>query len=347
MFKSINTLIVNQFYAKAHFKKWKGFRVLAMDGSTAKLPGNHSSLKNFFSRHGFGPKADVKHWMSRVSFLYDVFNGIVIDAQMASFNTGEGTLANRHMAYVKKGDLLIFDRGYASSQRMFQLMAKGAHFLFRMKDNWWKCVEEFQKNGQTDQIVTLTLPKKYHYLLKKHPHLTAQIQIRLIKKTNRKGESQVFATSLIDTKIYSCKSILNLYKQRWAIEEAYKMIKSRMELIKFSGITSWAIQQDFYAKTALISLNNALTFDIKPAKPKKQPIKRAKQKRNPIINRTYAMHLLKKLIINVASGRGNVAQIMMENFNKIRKKVEYSRADQYFKRIVKPDTKYAGNYRSV
>ncbi|MEL6559526.1 MAG: hypothetical protein AAFQ94_15150, partial [Bacteroidota bacterium] len=134
---------------------------------------------------------------------------------------------------------------------------------------------------------------------------------------------------------------------RWAIEEAYKMIKSRMELIKFSGITSWAIQQDFYAKTTLISLNNALTFDIKPAKPKKQPIKRAKQKRNPIINRTYAMHLLKKLIINVASGRGNIAQIMMENFNKIRKKVEYSRADQYFKRIVKPDTKYAGNYRSV
>lgn len=286
--------------------------------------------------------------MCKISYLYDVYNGIVLDSQIASFNTSEVKLADRHITFVGKGDLLLFDRSYASYERMFTLIAKGANFLFRMKDNWWKCVEEFQNSDQNDQIVTLTLPKKYHYLLKKYPHLTKQIQIRLIKKTNRKGKCQIFATSLVDQKKYSRKSITNLYQQRWTIEEAYKMIKSRMELIKFSGMTSWAIQQDFYAKTALISLNNALLHNIAPNQPKRQPIKRARQQRTPIINRTYAMALLKRLIGKITSSSNHIiTQLMERNFERIRKKVEYSRINQDIQRIFKPDTKYAGNYRPV
>ncbi len=91
-------------------------------------------------------KADAGHWMSRISYLYDV-NGLVIDAQMNSFDTSESALCHQHIPFVKKGDVVLFDRYYTSFQRMFLLRAKGAHFIFRMKDNWWKCVEQFLETG--------------------------------------------------------------------------------------------------------------------------------------------------------------------------------------------------------
>ena len=347
VFKRLNRIIVRIFYQYSKFKTWKEFRVLSVDGSTLQLPGNHISLWDRFSRHFFGPKADVGHWMSRISYLYDVFNGMVIDAQMESYTTSEATLCKSHMPFVKKGDVVLFDRYYASYELMFLLMGKGAHFVFRMKDNWWKCVEAFVKSGLDQQEVCLRLPKKNHYLLAKYPHLKETQQVRLIRKTNRKGEVQVFCTSLTDSQTYSRKAILNLYKQRWGIEEAYKRIKSRLEVADFSGMTSWAIQQDFYAKTLLISLCNALCIDIKPKPIKRCNIRRNNQSRSRIINRTYALHHLKGIIRKAAFTIEKLQSWLDEFFSKVSCFVEYSRKHQSFPRIAKPNCKHAMNFKPV
>lgn len=344
VFKKLNRLICRAFYKQANFKKWKGFRVLSVDGSTLQLP-DHESLGQKFSRHLFGPKADAGHWMGRISYLYDVFNGLVIDAQMESYKTSEAHLCQNHLPFVNRGDLVLFDRYYASFQLMFQLLGKGTHFVFRMKDNWWKCVDEFVKTGLNEQIVTIALPKKHLHLLKKYPHLKPEIKIRLVKKVSRKGGVQVYATSLLDTDTYSAKSILNLYKQRWGIEEAYKLIKSRLEVADFSGKTAWAVQQDFYAKTLLISLCNVLCFQVKPkvgqGKSKKE------QARTPIINRTYALHHLKVLLGQTIQCGCCIREIITKFGKTVASKVEYSRKGQVNKRVVKPNIRYAMSYKPV
>lgn len=347
VFKQLNRLVANIFYENAVFKKWKGFRVLAVDGSTLQLPGNHPSLKKKFSHHFFGPKADVGHWMSRISYLYDVFNGLILDAAIESYTTSESALCNQHMPLIKKGDLVLFDRYYASFERMFLLSAKGVHFVFRMKDNWWNCVDAFVKSGLDEQMVCLRLPAKLQYLLEKYPHLSPVLKVRLVKKTNRKGETQVFCTSLIDNQKYSRKSILNLYKQRWGIEEAYKLIKCRLEVADFSGLTTWAIQQDFYAKTLLITLCNTLCFGIKPKPPKRQSVKRAKEKRVPIINRTYALYHLKTILNKATFCIIKLEDWLKSFFIKISNQVEYSRRNQSSVRKIKPLTKFAINYKVV
>ena len=347
VFKRLNRLIVRIFYQWAPFKTWKGFRVLAVDGSTLQLPGNHKSLWDKFSQHFFGPKADVGHWMSRISYLYDVFNGIVIAAQMESYATSEATLCKSHMPFVKKGDVVLFDRYYASYELMFLLRGKGAHFVFRMKDNWWKCVEAFVKSGLDQQEVCIRLPEKHHGLLAKYPHLKETQPVRLIRKTNRKGKVQVFCTSLTDCQLHSRKAILNLYRQRWGIEEAYKLIKSRLEVADFSGLTSWAIQQDFYAKTLLISLCNALCVDIKPKPLTRCKTKKTTPSRSRIINRTYALHHLKEIIRKTAITLEKLQKWIIEFSEKVSSSIEYSRKNQSNPRIPKPFCKYAMNFKPV
>ena len=198
-----------------------------------------------------------------------------------------------------------------------------------------------------DQIVELTLPNKYHRLLKKYPHLKPSIQVRLIKKTNRKGKTQIFCTSLIDQETYSRNSLINLYKQRWGIEEAYKLIKCRLEVADFSGLTRWAIEQDFFAKTFMISLMNIICHEIKVQKPKKNTGNKNETKRIPIINRTYALAHLKPILRNLSFSLNELDRWIINFKDRISKHIEYSRRNQANIRKSKPLIKYAMAYKSV
>jgi hypothetical protein len=253
VFKRLNMLVIKLFYQHSSYKKWKGFRILAVDGSTLRLP-DHDSLKDKFSQHAFGAGKTKNRWMSRISFLYDVLNNIVIDAQMESFDTSEATLCQQHLGYLKKGDLVLFDRYYASHYLFSVLLHKGVDFLFRMRGHSWKCVQEFIDSGLNEQTVNLNV-YKYSKVAKRIPiNVNKEICIRLIKHVTKSGEVRVYATSLLNNIEHTRKSIIELYKQRWGVEEAYKTLKARLNTVHFSGKTVHAVQQDFYANVFLISL---------------------------------------------------------------------------------------------
>jgi hypothetical protein len=343
VFKKLNRLICDLFYGQAKIKKWKGHRIVSVDGSTLELP-DHPSMSEKFSYHRFGPNADAGHFMARISYLYDIFNGIVLDSGMESYSTSEASLCHSHLDYVAAGDLLVCDRYYASFRLFFELKAKGADFLFRMKDNWWKCVEDFSKTGSTDAEYTLKLPAKYSWLLDSYPGLSETMTVRLIKKKDKKGKISIYATSLLDKEKYSAKSMVNLYKQRWGIEEAYKLIKSRLEVGDFSGKTAWAVQQDFYAKTLLISLSNILCHQVKP---KTKTGKKTTSKRTLIINRSYALSKTKELLIKIRTLIHDLEQVIQETVMAISAKTEYSKRNQVYKRKFRAQLKYSMNYKSI
>ncbi|MFM7850460.1 MAG: transposase [Flammeovirgaceae bacterium] len=174
------------------------------------------------------------------------------------------------------------------------------------------------------------------------PDLPAHVTVRLLKKRNKNGEVQVFCTSLLDTKKYDRKSIINLYHQRWNIEEAYKFIKTRLDIEDWSGKTALSVKQDFFAKTLLLTLCNIMCFKIKP-KLKGNPLPPVD--RPMIINRTYAMHQLKKSLYNWCSHIDG--QLPIEIFRTdISFKPEFSRKGSV-PRNKNLFTKFAMNYKSV
>ena len=335
------------FYDEGTTKKWKGFRILAIDGSTLQLP-NHDSLASKFSKHSFGANKTVAKWMSRVSFLYDVLNEVIIDAQMESFDTSEATLCDAHLGFLRKGDLVIFDRYYASHYLFSVLAHKKVHFLFRMRDHSWTCVKEFMASQMTEKIVELQV-YKYSKVAKKIPqNVNKIVKVRLVKHVNRSGEVKVFATSLLDEDQYSRTSIINLYKQRWGVEEAYKTLKARLDVIHFSGITLQAVQQDFYANILLISLTSILKSQI-PVKLKSKRSTQNKDKRVPIINNTYAIYQSKKILKRIYFHFDQLQEWIDEFIKLIKSAIEYSRKGQVNPR--KPykgrQRVYAQNYKSI
>ncbi len=261
-FKRLNEIAVNTFYEGASYYEWHKMRLLAVDGTRLVLP-NHPSVAQEFGVHQFGPKADSPRSLAIGSLLYDPLNMVTIDSQIAPYASSERDLLMEHLDKVNAGDLLLLDRGYPSFWLLFLLKARGIEFCVRLKEDWWLKVKEFTESTDKERIVTFALPKKDRNKLKDFPHMwDTEITCRLIKVELENGEKEVLCTSLTDDRIYLYSDFEQLYHYRWNEEEAYKLLKSRIELENFSGKTDRAVKQDFYAKVFLMTLCAAYAHPI-------------------------------------------------------------------------------------
>jgi len=297
-FVRLNEVAANTFYDGAEYYVWHDMRVLATDGTRLVLP-NHPSVIEEFGQQQFGPKADSPRSLAMASMLYDVLNQITLDAQLAPYASSERDLLMQHLDKIKPGDLLLLDRGYPCFWLLFLLEAKGIEFCVRVKDNWWLKVKDFTESDERERIVTFILPKKDHKKLADFPEMQdVTITCRLIKIDLPDGEKEILCTSLIDSEKYTYEEFDQLYHYRWNEEEAYKLLKSRIELENFSGKTARAVRQDFHAKVFLMTLCAAYAHPIEDRVVEEY---KADQNRkfDQKINRTNALSMTQDILIAV------------------------------------------------
>lgn len=297
-FKRLNEIAVKTFYENAPFHKWHNKRLLSVDGTRLVLP-NHSTTKSTFGVHKFGPKADSERSLAIGSVLYDVLNLIGIDSQIDSYDSSERDLLEDHMEHLETNDLLLLDRGYPSIWLLFLLTAKKVDFCIRMKEKWWIKVKEFSESTELERIVTFKLPKKDWKKLEKFPEIReTEIKCRLVKVVFENGDNEILCTSLLDSNEYKYEEFKDLYHYRWSEEEAYKLLKSRMELERFTGKTALAVQQDFHSKILLMTLAAAFAHPIEEkvrAEYKADENRKYDQK----INRTSTLANTRDMLINI------------------------------------------------
>jgi len=350
-FSRLNEVVVNTFYQQSLCYTWHGMRTLAVDGSRLVLP-KHQSVEDEFGIHEFGPKADSPRSMAISSTLYDVFNHLTLDAQLAPYSGSEIDLLDKHLEKVEKGDMLLLDRGYPSFALFFILMARGIEFTVRMKDNWWLSVKEFVASGQKEQIVSFTLPDKDREKLADYPEMIdSTIPCRLIRIELEGGEVKVLCTSLTDMEKYKHSDFKELYHYRWNTEEAYKLLKSRIELEDFSGKTARAVHQDFQAKIFLMTLTAAYAFPVeervrKEFKAGKKTKAGKKRKYDQKINRTNAISTTINSLIGLFIKKKE-SSTMEEFDDNLYKTREIIRPGRSFERKHKPKKNYAMAYKRL
>lgn len=344
-FIRLNEVAVNTFYEEAEYYVWHGMRTLAVDGTRLLLP-NHPSVIEEFGQHNFGPKADSPRSMALASMLYDVLNQITIDAQIAPYSESEGDLLSKHLDKIKKGDLLLLDRGYPCFWLLFMLKARGIEFCVRMKDNWWLKVKEFIESGEKERIVTFSLPKKDRSKLAAYPHMqNTTITCRLIKVELENGKKEILCTSLTDAEKYLYEEFESLYHYRWNEEEAYKLLKSRIELEDFSSKTARGIKQDFHAKMFLMTLCAAYAHPIEErvtAEYKADENRKHDQK----INRTNALSMTLEILIPIFVRKQY--KRALKAFDEIVSQTrEIIRPGRVIPRKQKPKKSYSMNYKRL
>ena len=345
VFERLNEVAVDTFYGGAEYYVWNGMRTLAVDGTRMLLP-NHPSVIEEFGQHQFGPKADSPRSLAMGSLLYDVFNQITIDSKIAPWSSGERDLLVEHLDKVKAGDLLLLDRGYPCFWLLFLLKAKEIEFCVRLKENWWLLVKDFTESGEKERIVSFSLPKKDRKKLAAFPHMIdATILCRLIKVELETGEKEILCTSLTDAEKYVHDDFEQLYHFRWNEEEAYKLLKSRIEVENFSGKTAKAVKQDFFAKVFLMTLCAAYAHPIEE-KVIAEYEADEKRKHGQKINRTNALSMTQNILIGVMIK--NQFEKALEAFDKVVENTrEIIRPGRSFKRNKRPKKPYSMNYKRL
>ncbi len=256
-FVELNNDCVNHFYSNYHVKKWKGYRLIAVDGSQVILPKTVQTINEFGEYTSNRMNKTVV--LARISKAYDVLNKVSIDAKLVNLKVGEHALANQHLKFCGNGDLILLDRGYPSFDLFKNILATSSHFCARVTISSWNVAKELVESGKKEIIAEIEpgndLKRKY----KKQNIVVEPIKCRFVCVELPSGEKEVLITSLLDRKKYKYVIFKRLYHLRWDIEESFKKDKHRLQLENFSGKTITAIYQDFYANILIGNITSILS----------------------------------------------------------------------------------------
>ena len=150
VFAELNNVFTGDFYQSKYVKKWKNYRLLAVDGSIIRVPNKPHNKEYFGSLRKF---QEDNNPSARASLLYDVCNDIVLEGTIAPTSKGEIPMAMDHLKHVKKGDLILFDRGYSSYVLMNSIISRDADFCFRIPVKTWNFAQELVDSNEDDRIV--------------------------------------------------------------------------------------------------------------------------------------------------------------------------------------------------
>jgi hypothetical protein len=205
--------------------RWRGLRLLALDGTTVSMPRERALVKHF-GLHRVCAGA-VRYPLARFCSLLAVGSSTILDYQFGPFTTSETALATDLLAAVGPGDLVLADRGLSGSPTLARLMARGADFL--MRKNARLIVERLpvvRRLGHNDFIVDMPVDRLAR---RKDPTLPATIRVRLFRATWKAPSGKVltewFVTSLLDPKRFKKRTLAKLYHERWHVETSYLEFK--------------------------------------------------------------------------------------------------------------------------
>jgi hypothetical protein len=257
-FIDLNMQMIHYFEKHFNPRTWFGFRLLAIDGSTCRLPMEEEIAQHFGV---WNCRQGAPSPMARISQLFDPLNKITIDALITPKHIGERELAAQHMLNVMPNDLILLDRGYPAWWLFQLILSMNANFCARISCTKWKVVRKFFRSSLPEAIVKLPVHATSLAQCKQMGLDTTSLKLRLIRIEND-GKVAVLITSLIDTQHYPIDSFNDLYHCRWPVEEDYKVMKCRMELENYSGKSALSVYQDFHAKVFAKNLVWIMAFSV-------------------------------------------------------------------------------------
>ena len=216
-------------------RKLKVFRDLPR-GAPALLPGQLATLfdvrRQLFAHVEFwddaqrNEKFQVEHWLDRLA----------------------------------PGTLLLFDLGFFSFSWFDQLTAHHCHFISRQRQKTTYVLQHLLFAGQAgpvylrDQLVYLG---KYRADRAEHP--VRLIEVQLPTATYR------YLTNVLDPARLSAADVLELYRRRWDIEQAFNLLKTHLHLCWFWSGHPYAVQHQVFATLSLAQVVLALRLEVAQA----------------------------------------------------------------------------------
>ena len=276
------------YQTKYRIKTWKGYRILAVDGTGIRVPDtaeNRQLIGVHKNQHGAIAAC-------KILAIHDVLNRVLFHIHLHPRSMAELVALHHNFELLPKDSITIYDRHYCDSLLLDRHLQAKKPCLIRMKTKGIKVVEQFIKSGKKDDIVEFQIGERAYYsarqkygLNNKHPKFS-KFKIRLIRVELKNGVIEILATNLFKSNKFTQSDFKELYAKRWGVETAFDEIKNQLKLAVFSGYKTTYVLQDLWSVLIFYNIRamflHAAQSDLD------------REKHNCQINRNIAISILQK-----------------------------------------------------
>lgn len=212
--------------------RWRGHRVLRVDGWVVTLPDTPENQKKYpqstCQKKGVGfPQVRLVGMFSRASgLLLGVKYGPCLGKE-----TGETALFRELLARLRRGDVVVADRCYCSYFLILRLQQRGVEVVFHLHQRRKHAFGSGQALGADDELVVWEKPKCPEWLDEAtYAALPATLQVRItataVAIPGFRTQYVRVVTTLRDATRYSPEALVGLYRERWGVEGLIRSLKT-------------------------------------------------------------------------------------------------------------------------
>lgn len=268
----LESLTNSVYKLEVAYKKWNGYFLEAVDGTSMVLPQT-KALAKAFGVHRNGTKNGITETvMAKCLIRADLLNGYVLQSEVFKTTESEVSICKTWLWRLHSGSITLFDRGFENAAVFGYLVQHNKPFVCRVKAGSNKIVKQFMASDLTDAEVYFEVGKTEVFAnqlvstgetVTSVPHTCIKkgdkVKIRLVKVVLSTSEVEVLATNLMDTTAISEVDLGDLYRQRWGIETIIDSLKNQLLWTVFSGEKPAAILQETYATMFVYNLRQLIT----------------------------------------------------------------------------------------
>ena len=305
---------------------FKGYRLLAVDGSDLHTPTNKDEADSYHK----GTNGQKPYNLFHLNALYDLQRRIYTDAIVQGRKQW-----NEHRAFVTMVDrdeasvptIYIADRGYESYNNMAHVIEKRQKFLIRVRDSKSNSLvsglilpvqDEFDvqyrvglTRKQTNQVKNSCLKfvphtSTFDYLpqttKKAVPMQPYYLSFRVVRFKLTQDSYEVLLTNLPEDE-FSVSELKDLYAMRWGIETSFRDLKYSLALSFFHSKKTENILQEVFARLTMYNFAELITSHV--------VVKQKSRKHLYKINFAAAVHICRNFFLKNISPSDVEALLLM------------------------------------
>ena len=276
--------LFREFTNRSHNPKtYKGYRLLAVDGSDLQFTANPNDPLSYFP----GANGQKPYSFLHLNALYDLSSNLYLDAVVQKRRA-----ANENAALVSMVDrsgigepvIITADRGYESYNTLEHIARKGWKYLIRLRESKGIISSLSLPEGDFDMPVQLFLTrkqtKKLKELQKEFPGMYRFLPInvnfdylpwgtdgfypfsfRIVRFKISEGSTETLITNL-DRNSFPAEELKHLYHLRWGIETSFRQLKYTIGLSLFQSKKVEYITQEVFARLTMYNFCELITSHV-------------------------------------------------------------------------------------
>ena len=295
-------------------KLYKGYRLLAVDGSDLQFTANPNDPLSYFP----GANGQKPYSFLHLNALYDLSSNLYLDAvvqkrRAANENAALVSMVDR--SEIQEPVILTADRGYESYNTLEHIARKGWKYLIRLRESKGIISSLSLPDGEFDIPVQLFLTRKQSKRLKelqkecpgKYRFLPINVNFdylpwgtdgfyplsfRIVRFKISDDSTETLITNL-DKNSFPADEVKYLYRLRWGIETSFRQLKYTIGLSLFQSKKVEYITQEIFARLTMYNFCELITSHVVIQKKRRKYVYQT--------NFTAAVHICRQFLQGAVS----------------------------------------------